>query len=166
MRRSRRCLRRRVTLRYMKMWNDCRCETQSSVWAATPRGCGLYLFGVLWAGYFLRYCDGESDEGLIDGGWWMMNGEWWCLARMYFMTRWWMEVPKLTRCCCYSEVEAEWPDLKQGRRREEVKWRNVCMLNNVGGWEREKKYIKKQKSWGLEMEGTYFVYALNDDYQA
>ena len=32
--------------------------------------------------------------------------------------------------------------------------------------EREKKYIKKQKRWGLEMEGTYFVNALNDDYHA
>ena len=32
--------------------------------------------------------------------------------------------------------------------------------------EREKKYIKKQKRWGLETEGTYFVNVLNDDYHA
>ena len=89
--------------------------------------------------------DGESDEGLIDGGWRMVNGEWWCLARMYIMTRWWMEVPKLTRCCCYGEIEGEWPDLKRGRRRGELKCRNVCMRNNVGGWEREKVHKEAEK---------------------
>ena len=73
-----------------------------------------------------------------------------------------MEVPNLTRCCCYGEIRAEWPDLKRGRRRGEVTkwWYEEC------GWLREKKYMKKQKSLGLEMKGTYFVNALNDDYHA
>ena len=71
----------------------------------------------------------------------MVKGEWWCLARMYFMTRWRMEVPKQTRCCCYSEVEAEWPDLNRGRRRGEVTkwWCEEC------GWLREKKWMMRVK---------------------
>ena len=52
-----------------------------------------------------------------------------------------MEVPNLTRCCCYGEIRAEWPDLKRGRGRGEVTkwWYEEC------GWLREKKYMKMQK---------------------
>ena len=74
-----------------------------------------------------------------------------------------MDVPKLTRCCCcYGEIAGEWPDLNRGRRRVEA---TKCLYEEYG-WLREKKNIKKQKRWGLEMEGTYFVNALNDDYHA
>ena len=73
-----------------------------------------------------------------------------------------MEVPKLTRCYCYGEVEAEWPYLKWGRRRGEVTkwWCEEC------GWLIETKHMQKQTRWGLEMNGTYFVNALNDDHHA
>ena len=99
---------------------------------------------------YLKWCglDGESDEGLIDGGWWMVNGEWWCLARMYFMTRWWIEVPKLTRCCCccYGEIEGEWPDLKRGRRRGEESWSAEMFVWGIM-WvvEREKVHKEAEK---------------------
>ena len=68
-----------------------------------------------------------------------------------------MEVPNLTRCCCYGEIRAEWPDLKRGRGRGEVTkwWYEEC------GWLREKKVHEE-----AEMKGTYFVNALNDDYHA
>ena len=36
---------------------------------------------------------------------------------MYFMTR----------CCCYGEIQAEWPDSNRRKRRDEVG------LGNVGG---------------------------------
>ena len=64
--RPRRCTRGQVTLRLIQKWNNGRCKMWSSVWATPLRLCGLSL-----EEYFLRYWYGEN-EGVIDGGWWMM----------------------------------------------------------------------------------------------
>ena len=142
----------------MKMWNNWRCETRSvfSVSGNSSRMWIIFVWSIV-GGIFPSVLRWWKRWGSY---WWrMVNGEWWCLARMYIMTRWWMEVPKLTRCCCccccYGEIEGEWPDLNRGRtRRGELKCRNVCMRNNVGGWER--KLHKEAEKVGIG-NGRYLL---------